>query len=369
MSTLLSLLPLARQKTALEWAGPCPACGEGDDRFIVWPDRPRGGAYLCRICGAAGDGIDFLRRFQGMSYPEACKAVGVTPDSTRTISTRKKPEPEQPKLPGKEWMQAAARFLASCQGHLTDPDAVAMLAARGLTPDTARRCGLGWNPTDRYEARAAWGLPSLQGKDKLLLPRGLVIATRRRSGVLALTIRTADPDRPKYWQVAGAGNVPFVAGRAGLPVVLLESALDACLLNQEAGELVAAVALMGNMKGMDSGTDAFIKAAPAVIAAPDNDEGGRAAWLRWKATYPVAVLCPAVGGKDLTDAHRAALKSGQGVTVREWLLAALSLALPHTPEAPAAVPFYRTCPDYWQNCHACPDFHVNKISFCGKSAA
>ncbi len=344
MSNILDFLPCQeafKAKGPHEWAGPCPDCG-GCDRFLVWPDRPRGGAFLCRGCGAKGDGIEFLRQFHGMSYSDACKALDLTPRDSRASSSAKPttrhtpgtlrpvtvPTPKPAELPPAPWMERAAAFLTDCQRGLeTDVETVLAITGRYLTPDTARACGMGWNPADRYERREAWGLPASEGRDKLLLPRGLVIATRRRAGIMALTVRCPDdrPEgRPKYWQVAGSANVPFVAGRAGLPVVLVESALDAALVRQEAGDLCAAVAFMGNSKRLDAATDAFIKAAPLIIAAPDNDAGGRAAWQRWKQAFPSAVCSPAVGGKDVGEMHAAALRLEVTPTIREWLNSILS---------------------------------------------
>lgn len=230
-----------------------------------------------------------------MSYPDACRALSLTPrDSRASYSVKPNPRhtpgtarpvtvpmPKPAQLPPVPWMERAAAFLADCQRGLeTDAETVLAVTGRYLTPDTARACGLGWNPRDRYEPRAAWNLPTQQGRDKLLLPRGLVIATRRRTGVVALTVRCPNDrpeSRPKYWQVKESSNVPFVAGRAGLPVLLVESSLDAALVHQEAGDLCAAVALMGDLKGADTATDAFVRAAPLVIACPDNDAGGRIA--------------------------------------------------------------------------------------------
>ena len=335
-----------------EFAGPCPQCG-GEDRFIVWPGRPRGGAYLCRGCDQqGGDGIQFMRKYMGMSYAEACAALGIEPKRTATSSfparhTHARPRPAHPAqvapvppapavLPCKEWMASAAAFVDSCQRDIeTSPEALLAVCGRFLTPYTAVQCGIGWNPADRYILRESWGLPVVEladgGKrDKLLLPRGLVIATRREAGPAAITIRCHNdrPEgRPKYWQVKGSSNVPFVAGHAGLPVVLVESALDAALVWQESFGKLAAVALMGNMKGMDSDSHNFIQAAPALLACPDNDEGGQAAWQRWSAAYPQAILTPAVGAKDLGDMHTAALAwpiNHDIPTVMEWAEAALS---------------------------------------------
>ena len=233
-------------------------------------------------------------------------------------------------------MASAAGFVDSCQSDIeTNPEALLAVCGRSLTPYTALDCGIGWNPADRYILRESWGLPVVEladgGKrDKLLLPRGLVIATRREAGPAAITIRCPNdrPEgRPKYWQVKGSSNVPFVAGHAGLPVVLVESALDAALVWQESFGKLAGVGFMGNMKGLDSDTNDFIQAAPLLLACPDNDAGGLSAWQKWSAAYPQAILTPAVGSKDLTDMHRAALSwpiNPAIPTVMEWAEAALS---------------------------------------------
>ena len=235
-------------------------------------------------------------------------------------------------------MGSASAFLAECQRGLeTIPEALLAICGRFLTPYTALDCGIGWNPADRYILRESWGLPvvELAGggmRDKLLLPCGLVIATRRNAGTVALTVRCADDrpeSRPKYWQTQGSGNVPFIAGRAGLPLLLVESALDAVLVWQESFGKLAAVALMGNMKGLDSDTHAFIQAAPLLLACPDNDEGGQVAWQRWSAAYPQAILTPAVGAKDLGDMHRAALTwpiNPDIPSVKEWIPGVLAFA-------------------------------------------
>ena len=341
-----------KQKTAHEWCGSCLSCG-GNDRLTVWPGRPRGGAYLCRGCDQqGGDGIQFMRKYMGLSYAEACAALGIEPKRTTTSSfparrTHARPRPVHPaqvapvppapaELPCKEWMASAAAFVDSCQRDLeTSPEALLAITGRFLTPYTAQDCGIGWNPADRYILRESWGLPVVElaggGKrDKLLLPRGLTITTRREAGTVAVTIRCSDdrPEgRPKYWQVQGSSNVPFVAGHAGLPVVLVESALDAALLWQESFNTVCGVALMGNMKGLDADTHNFIQSAPILLACPDNDTGGLSAWQRWSAAYPRAILTPAVGAKDLGDMHRAALAwpiNPAIPTVMEWAEAALS---------------------------------------------
>lgn len=243
LSTFLPCPERFRRKGPHELAGPCPACG-GRDRFLVWPDRPRGGAYLCRQCGARGDGIQFLRDFCRLSYADACRTLGLAsgegprgttgrgrrparPTGTRAAQTGTAPfVPSVPEtfppavLPPDAWREQAGAFLAGLCAVEGSPEAAAgICAARFLRPDTCRALGVGWNGADTFPTRQAWGLPPLEDRRKLLLPRGIVIATRRRAGVVALAIRVPDEERqdgkrPKYWQVAGSANVPFVAGRA-----------------------------------------------------------------------------------------------------------------------------------------------------------
>ena len=156
MNSILSFIPAMKQKSPREWCGPCLSCG-GNDRFIVWPDRPGGGYYMCRGCGSQGDGIQFMREFMCMSYAEACAALCLEQKHTTTslLSARRthaRPRPAHPaqmayvppkpapaELPCKEWMTNAAAFLADCQSGLDCiPAAVVELCLhRGITLDSA----------------------------------------------------------------------------------------------------------------------------------------------------------------------------------------------------------------------------------------
>lgn len=54
-------------KAGREMTGPCPECG-GRDRFNVNTQK---GVYICRRCGATGDGIQLVRWLRRCSLPEA----------------------------------------------------------------------------------------------------------------------------------------------------------------------------------------------------------------------------------------------------------------------------------------------------------
>ncbi|MGQ9689401.1 MAG: CHC2 zinc finger domain-containing protein, partial [Desulfobaccales bacterium] len=66
-----------------EYAGPCPFCRDGKDRFRVWPEQGEGGRWWCRQCGKSGDVIQYLRDIRGLSFREACAHVGKVVDFTR----------------------------------------------------------------------------------------------------------------------------------------------------------------------------------------------------------------------------------------------------------------------------------------------
>ena len=116
-----------------EYAGPCPFCA-GSDRFRVWPRKGERGRWWCRQCDRAGDDIDLLREWKGMSYKEACEALGVDAKPLVPRNMRaSNPEPakDEPDLavykdPPEQWKEQAGLLLKhavdslwSDQGDLT----------------------------------------------------------------------------------------------------------------------------------------------------------------------------------------------------------------------------------------------------------
>jgi len=94
-----------------EWAGPCPWCG-GRDRFRVWPEKER---YWCRGCGEQGDLIEYLRKRRGMTFRDACEAVGrPVPSRLGAQCALPGPTPEwrpaDRPLPSKLWQARALSF-------------------------------------------------------------------------------------------------------------------------------------------------------------------------------------------------------------------------------------------------------------------
>lgn len=311
-----------KRKTENEYSAPCPECG-GKDRCILWPNHTKGtgGRFYCRQCGLNGDVIDFLQKFEGMSYEDACVKAGKTKDSLAgrenlynrvnqsiSFSARLK----ERYFPPEKWIKAASVFLSNCQikGALECNKAIDFIARDRFIPLVyARKIYIGWHTQDEYVERKAWGLPETDNKKKLLLPAGIVIATKRKIGIVNLTIRRIENDNLKYWQVAGgARDVPYIPQfTPNLPIFLLESALDAALLCHAAGNLCNAVALGGTNKEIDSDTMAFINTSPLIIASPDNDEAGNNAMKKWQKLFPSAWGYRAIGAKDIGEMHKIAM--------------------------------------------------------------
>ena len=344
-----------RSKGGGEYCGPCPSCG-GDDRFILWPDHSSGvtgGRFMCRGCGVQGDAVEFLRVFRGMTYREACNALRIEPDRRnghimKNIPARREWTPNPENFPPAGWMEQAARFVVACSPGIESGPGLDVLSSRSLTVKTAHALAIGWNAADRYDRRSEWGLDEQTNPEtgkplKIWLPRGLVLPIRRKAGIAALLVRRADwkPEDsfPKYWQVKGSGNFSFCIGKPGLPVVVVESVLDAVLVWQEAGDIVATVALAGATKRPDAGTTAFLQDAPLLLWSLDFDEAGRKAWPWWQEHFPHGKPWPVAAGKDPGEMVK------DGVPVRAGLEAGLEarqegnpFLLPGTPETSRNAP-------------------------------
>ena len=64
-----------KKKTANEYAGPCPFCGDGEDRFII-NIRQGKERYWCRQCKKSGDYISILQELDSLTFEEAARRAG-----------------------------------------------------------------------------------------------------------------------------------------------------------------------------------------------------------------------------------------------------------------------------------------------------
>lgn len=369
-----------KKKTANEWAGPCPECG-GTDRFLVWTHRQ---AWHCRGCNLSGDAIEFLRKFDGKSCPDAHAELGLDCSNTscqawdkcrlgaranggnhrqskRTESLHppvEKPErpfePATAQTPEQKWLNQAALLIEKAHAALLDcPEQVAYLTSRGLPLEAVKKGQLGWIPDNRYPSREAWGLPVELKEDgkkkKMFIPSGILIPFFDEAGQPhRIRIRRNDirPDDARYFWVKGSGDdVPVIGGVDRRGLVVVESDLDAFMVRWQCRDLDISVIPLGTCSAKPKGwaMQALGKALAILVAhdfeprtnektgKAENPGGQGARW--WLQQFPRATRWPVPVGKDPGEYFE------QGGDIRAWVLAGLPAAfhIKYEPPKPAPV--------------------------------
>lgn len=324
-----------------EYAGPCPGC-HGDDRFHIWPEQNEGeGSWWCRQCGKAGDGIQFLKDFQGMNYRDACKELGRISGEkslqSRRLSRNKTPEKIWQPLPIRDpegvdtvlWREKAKEFARRTNKRLLADDRLLawLKKQRGIERETVVRFEMGFNEKDYFRSREDWGLPTQRknnGKKKMLwIPRGLVIPCMSGESIIRLRIRRPSKDLPesmknKYYAVPGSNMAPMFIYGVHQAVVIVEAELDAILIAQEAGHLAAVLAMGTTGTKPDPVIDAALRNSLAVLNSMDYDAAGAKVWTWWREQYGQKIIrWPVPVGKDPGEAFTA------GVNLNEWILSGL----------------------------------------------
>lgn len=327
-----------------EYHGPCPMCG-GNDRFHIWPEENGTGGWWCRGCNKGGDLIQWLIDVEGMTFPEACKAVGrdlpeqqegKTPQVKRPAGDNWRPS--IPAAPADLWREHAEKFVENCHQQLLargeEPGSpLHYLAGRGIKKESAVAARLGWNAgekdKDAYRAREAWGLETIlkdNKKKKLWLPIGLVIpnyvdgALRRVRIRIPNERRTPDFSTP-YYVVPGSGSDTYVIAPGAKAFVIVEAELDSILVAQEIEGLNIGAMAMGNNSAKPTDKayallDAALHISVALdydLEAGNNKNPGGSSWLWWREHFPQAERWPVPVGKDPGDAYKA------GCSIREWI--------------------------------------------------
>lgn len=314
-----------------EYAGPCPACG-GKDRFRCWPhEDSRGGRYWCRQCGRKGDAIQYLRDFRNMSFRDACNMLhldtkfNISPRTIRDIKPKNNVwHPASSNKPMAPWQKKALALVRYSENQLEqNADSLMYLASRGLKSETIKTGRIGWNPKTVYRARTSWGLPVAQNdsskKHKLWIPGGYVIPYMSDGEVLKIKIRISERQAniPPYCMLPGSQMTPMLIG-SGLVIVVVESELDALLVNQESGGLVMTAAMGSAASKPDASTVGLFKSASVILIALDtNDKAGYEGWLWWQRHFSNARRWPIIKGKDPGEAWL------QGLDIRLWVEAGI----------------------------------------------
>jgi hypothetical protein len=181
------------------------------------------------------------------------------------------------------------------------------LRQRGLSDQTIENAVLGWISRDRWDIRAKCGLPTELNENnrpkKLWIPEGLLIPIYNADQkIVRLWCRRFIKEGPKYYCFPGSSMKIFTLGTAGRPIVIVESDLDAWLINQQAGDIVTAASLGSSGKKPDSEFCAYLITAPKILVALDADPAGKKAARWWTDNFPNACYWPVPWSKDPGDA-------------------------------------------------------------------
>lgn len=303
---------------------PCPYCG-GKDRFTILEKE---GWYWCRQCKKGGDAIQFCRDFLGISFYDALRRVGRESETNWCSPFRSSVQsgfvPVKTEKPLSVWQSQARPFVSKChQRMLADSNSLKKLLDRGFDRSSLERYQLGWNQDNQLDRRPDWGVElefKANGKEKMLwLPRGIVIPYLNGNEVIKIKIRRADwhPDDewPKYIEVTGSMKTPSIFGDEGSNFgILVESELDAMLIQQVAGDLCYSIAIGGCGKKPDQQAHRFLGNLSGILFSLDFDEAGKKVYEFWRSTYPKLRPWIVPRGKSPGDALKL------GVDLREWII-------------------------------------------------
>ena len=136
---------LLRSGTRL--AGRCPFHDDQNPSLVVYPETR---SFYCFGCGASGDVIDFVRRFDGLGFRAALERLndGASPDSGTTHDRlpNRGQAPKQPRtlsLDDRMILTAASAVYNDLLWRT--PPALAYLEGRGIGEVVIRRCHLGYS--------------------------------------------------------------------------------------------------------------------------------------------------------------------------------------------------------------------------------
>ena len=276
------------------WA--CPFCADQNPSLHVMPD---GEHFKCFACGARGDVLDFVRRKEKVTLREAARKLNLPFPSRQkgkphllTCSrcsrfsgggTLSKCEPPPPR----QWQAENGTYVQVCHKQLWEScgeTALDWLHNRGLTDETIRAAGLGYDPDE----------------DSVVIP------WTHKGALRKVNCRRLSAE-PRYKMLTGSvGGVlypdaPIIPGK---PVLLCEGELDALLVNQECGDFLQAVTL-GSASARPTAEVLASLSSSFLLLGQDADTAGDKSAGYWQGIVRRSIRVRPPTGKDWTDTHNA----------------------------------------------------------------
>lgn len=338
----------ALKKSGALWVACCPFHEEKTPSFKV---DPRRGTWRCYgACGAGGDQISFLERFDNLAFIEVLEILAARTGvelPRRARHDRPESDPDEPALRA---LRFAERFFAEALATPEGRAALDYVRRRGLVDATITAFGLGYAPANgqalleaarrdgiEFEALEAAGLArrNEQGRSYDFFRGRLVIPIRdvqgRPVGFGARRLSDGDESGPKYINTAETrlfhkGRLVYALDRALAQVrrsghiVLMEGYTDVMAAHQVG--LPQCVAVLGTATTDEHAALIRKSGARRITLLFDGDEAGRKA--AWKALagllhLEVVIDVVALGGGD--DPCDVLVREGAAPLVAQFELA------------------------------------------------
>lgn len=253
----------------------CPICqngtGKDGDGMVIDPHGD-GTQLHCFKCGFHGDIVDLYQKEHNCDVGAAFTALydrfGITidaPEATRTATEPRKYEwptntPAQAEKPAESPTEAAegkpdfTDYYKSCKEHITDDAAQAYLSFRGISPETAARYWIGYDPATGF----------------MIVPAATSFYIARNTDSAA---------KMRYKNPAGVPielfNKAALYNEAARPVFIVEGAIDALSIIEAGGEAVALNSTSNTRKLLKELESK--RTGNTLILCLDNDDAGRKA--------------------------------------------------------------------------------------------
>jgi len=246
-------LPRARKRIGGYDTFICPFCGNGSGSDGTGISTRDGRRYTCfKGCFTVKDYLDILKLQHGTNSENDIFAIRSLEIGGVSSTPTTKPA-------------NMADFFASAHSAITTSEAVAFLASRGISIETAIRFGLGYCPNWQSPTalRSGKNPPSSR---RLIIPTGA-------AGYTARTIEGGTPDKYRFMKEGEAGYFGRAALYGTVPVFIVEGAIDALSISEAGGAACA----LGSTSGVDKFLAMVDNERPTVplVLSLDNDKAGQ----------------------------------------------------------------------------------------------
>jgi DNA primase len=291
------------KKSGRNYKANCPFHNERTPSFYVYPES---GNYVCFSCGEKGDAFSWLKKTEGLDFPDALEQLAARTGVTLKRGVARDPQRDEARERVWALNDEAATFYANILLNMPAGEAGRRyVAERGLTRDTVERFSLGfapegWDTLTRHllsrghseQQLIEAGLASERDGGGGIYDRfraRLLFPIRNRDGkIVGFGGRALGDARPKYLNTAQtavfdkSANLYAIdlakdAIRKADSAVIVEGYMDAIMAHQVGHANV--VASMGTAL-TESQIGLLKRLTGRIILALDADAAGQAAMLR-----------------------------------------------------------------------------------------